>query len=364
MAEKILTVVGTRPELIRLSEVIPKLDKAFKHIFVYTGQNYDKQLRDVFFQDLEIREPDYELAGVHGSFGEQLSSLFDQMESILKQEEPSKFLTLGDTNSALSSILAKRMGIPVYHLEAGNRCFDDKVPEEVNRRIIDHSSDVLMPYTERSRMNLIAEGIPAQKTYVIGNPIYEVIMQHYGKMRDSKILSHLNLRPKKYFLVTLHRSENVDNPSRLTAFYNTLKVLASRYKIPLIVSTHPHTRKNLSLLKLIGTEDVRFLEPFGFFDFLRLEHESLCVLTDSGTVQEECAIFKIPNVILRDTTERPETVECGSAILAGAEEYRIIEAIKTVTENQDLRWEPPIGYTDTNVSDKILNIMLSFHYKM
>jgi UDP-N-acetylglucosamine 2-epimerase (non-hydrolysing) len=363
MAEKIITVVGTRPELIRLSEVISKLDDACNHIFVYTGQNYNKQLKDVFFRELDIRKPDYTLDAT-GSFGQQTAVLFKEIERILKQEEPNKFLVLGDTNSGLSAVIAKRMGIPVYHLEAGNRCYDDRVPEEVNRRIIDHSSDILMPYTERSRQNLLNEGIPNRKIFVIGNPIWEVIHNNWDNIVIRKILKTLNLEQDNYFLITLHRSENVDNLSRLSAFYNSFKLLFNRYKLPIIISTHPHTKINLERLNLLGNENIRILEPFGFFDFIELERNALCVLTDSGTVQEECAILQIPNVILRDTTERPETIECGSAITTGAEECRILQSVEQVIKRNTNKWEPPAGYNDINVSEKIVNILTSFYYKI
>ena len=353
---KIMTVLGTRPEIIRLSRVIEKLDRSCQHVLVHTGQNYDPNLNQVFFDQLGVRAPDHYL-NARGSLGDQLGTLFSGIEKALRDEAPDKLLVLGDTNSALSAILAKRYGVPVYHMEAGNRCYDDRVPEEVNRRIIDHSSDVLMPYTERSRQNLLREGIPGQRIYVTGNPILEVI-RHYGtQIQDSGVFKTLKLKPGEYFLVTLHRAENVDIEARLKELTLGLELLQKKYALPVIVSTHPHTRARMEGFGVLNENpDVRFLEPFGFFDFIRLEREALCVLSDSGTVQEECAIFKVANVTLRDVTERPETLECGSNILSGADSQRILGCVGLVLDQQG-NWSAPPEYLVENVSDTVVRLL-------
>lgn len=359
---KILTILGTRPEIIRLCRVIDKLDTACDNILVHTGQNYDYELNEVFFKQLRVRQPDHFL-GAKGSFGKQISVILCGLEKILRDEKPDKFLVLGDTNSSLGAIMAKRMGIPVYHMEAGNRCHDDRVPEEVNRRIIDHSSDVLLPYTERSRENLLREGIPGERIYVTGNPIYEVL-EHYKSQTDrSAILGELELKPHGYFLVTLHRAENVDVEPRLRSLTAALDRIQKDYGMPVIVSTHPHTRASMQSFGVaIENEQVRFLPPFSFFDFIALEKNARCVLSDSGTVQEECAIFRIPNVTIRDVTERPETLECGSNMLSGAEVEKVVHCVRTV-----LRCETPGSapreYLVRNVSDTVLKILMSYHYR-
>ncbi|MDP6505355.1 MAG: UDP-N-acetyl glucosamine 2-epimerase, partial [Planctomycetota bacterium] len=278
----------------------------------------------------------------------------------------------GDTNSGLGAVIAKRLGIPVYHMEAGNRCYDDRVPEEVNRRIIDHSSDILMPYTERSRQNLIAEGIPGNRIYVTGNPIKEVIDYYETKISASTIFQDLSsnlrppisdLRPQNYFLVTMHRAENVDLEDRLRNLTSSLVQLHEEYEVPVIVSTHPRTRVRMENFGVdIERGDIRFLEPFGFFDFINLEKNALCLLSDSGTVQEECCIFRVPNVTIRDVTERPETIECGSNILSGAAPDRISRCVKHVL-NQKGRWDPPCEYTRKDVCDTAVRVLLGYRHR-
>jgi UDP-N-acetylglucosamine 2-epimerase (non-hydrolysing) len=353
---KILTILGTRPEIIRLSRIIEKLDLSCKQILVHTGQNYDVNLNDVFFQQLGVRAPDYYM-NAKGGLGQQVGTILAETEKILLDEKPDKLLVLGDTNSALSAIIAKRYGTPVYHMEAGNRCYDDRVPEEVNRRIIDHSSDLLMPYTERSRQNLLSEGIPGQRIYVTGNPILEVINHYDAQIKDSAILNKLGLHDGRYFLVTMHRAENVDIEERLRELASALNQLQSDYDIPVIVSTHPRTRARLESFKVVNDNpQVRFLDPFGFFDFIRLERNAFCVLSDSGTVQEECAIFKVANVTLRDVTERPETIECGSNILSGANSESISRCVNVVL-SQKVNWNTPPEYLTENVSDTVIKIL-------
>ncbi len=358
---KVVTVLGTRPEIIRLSRVIEKLDGLCDHCLVHTGQNYDPNLSDVFFSQLGVRNPDHYM-GVRGaSFGEQIGMIITESEKVFKAERPDRLLLLGDTNSALSAIVAKRMGIPVYHMEAGNRCYDDRVPEELNRRIIDHSSDVLLPYTERSRQNLLREGIAGERVYVTGNPIYEVIKYYEPQISQSAILAKLDLLQKKYFLVTMHRAENVDIPDRLKDLALALEMIQKEYDVPVIISTHPHTRIRMQDYGLNHNNlAVRFLEPFGFFDFITLERNAMCVVSDSGTVQEECAIFGVPNITIRDVTERPETLECGSNILSGADSSLIMQCVRIVLGEMPL-WYPPQEYMVENTSIKVVKILLGYH---
>jgi UDP-N-acetylglucosamine 2-epimerase (non-hydrolysing) len=353
---KILTVLGTRPEIIRLSRIIEKLDHTCEHILVHTGQNYDPNLNDVFFHQMQIRQPD-KFLGAQGSFGEVVGTILAGCEQIMRVEKPDKFLVLGDTNSALAAFIAKRLGIPVYHMEAGNRCYDDRVPEEVNRRVIDHSSDVLMPYTERSRQNLLREGISGERIYVTGNPILEVITYYDAQIRSSGVHARLKLNPREYFLITLHRAENVDIDSRLHQFVEAFEQIEEKYRMPVVVSTHPHTRKKMQEFGVDANHPrLRFMEPFGFFDFVDLERNAFCVLSDSGTVQEECAIFKVPNVTLRDVTERPETIECGSNILAGAGPESINRCVELVIGRAN-QWRVPPEYLVDNVSDSVIKIL-------
>src|SRR5271157_1143759 len=358
---KILTVLGTRPEIIRLSLIIEKLDQTCEHFLAHTGQNYDTNLNEIFFQQMGVRAPNVYL-DAKGSFGQQIATILARSEEIMRSEKPDKFLVLGDTNSALAAFIAKRLGIPVYHMEAGNRCYDDRVPEEVNRRVIDHSSDVLMPYTERSRQNLLREGIPGEHIFVTGNPILEVIRHHQAQIDQSDIFDRLEIHPGKYFLITLHRAENVDDENRLKQFAQAFDLLQKQYELPLIVSTHPHTRTRLESFGIaVNNSQIRLLEPFGFFDFIALEQKARCVLSDSGTVQEECAIFKVPNVTLRDVTERPETIECGSNILTGSDPDQILLCVKTVL-SRPANWTPPVEYLAENVSQTVLRILTGFHY--
>ncbi len=358
---KVMTVLGTRPEIIRLSRIIPKLDPLCEHVLVHTGQNFDPNLSEIFFEELGIRSPDHFL-GVQGrSFGDQIGQIIKASEVIMQSEQPDRLLILGDTNSSLSAIVAKRMGIPVYHMEAGNRCYDDRVPEEVNRRIIDHSSDVLLPYTERSRANLLREGIAGERILVTGNPIYEVLQHYRQPIDESDVLERLHLTSGAYFLVTMHRAENVDIESRLRALVAALERLHQIHGIPLVCSLHPRTRdtmKRFGLLDHIGP-GIQFHDPFGLFDFIRLEQNARCVLSDSGTVQEECCIYHVPNVTIRDVTERPETIECGSNILSGAERDTIVRAVECVL-SQDPDWEVPGDYMVRTVSDKIVKIILGY----
>lgn len=360
---KVVTVLGTRPEIIRLSLVIKKLDQSCEHVLVFTGQNFDRRLSDIFFQQMGVREPDCHLGVKADSFAGQVGQIMSRCEEVFKEQRPDRLLILGDTNSGLSAFVAKRMGIDVLHMEAGNRCYDDRVPEEVNRRVIDHSSDVLMPYTERSRQNLLREGIPGHRVFVTGNPIFEVIKHYEPAMADCDVLEREGLEPGGYFLVTLHRAENVDLAERLKGLADSLAALSEKYGVPIIVSTHPRTRLRMDQFGIATSGSlIRFPEPYGFFDFITLEKHARCVLSDSGTVQEECAIFKTPVVTLRDVTERPETMECGSNILSGASREDILRCTDLVLA-QNPSWQPPPEYVVPNVSDTVVRIALSYHHQ-
>ncbi len=355
---KVLTILGTRPEIIRLNIILKKLDALCEHIIVHTGQNYDVNLNDIFLQQLSVRKADYYL-GARGSFAEEIGTILTGLEKIVRKEKPDRFLVLGDTNSSLGAIVTKRLGIPVYHMEAGNRCYDDRVPEEVNRRIIDHSSDILMPYTYRSRENLLREGIPGYRIFVTGNPIKEVLDAYKKPIDENQILSKFLLKEKKYFLVTLHREENVDEKERLMNFVTAFEKLVAEYQIPLVWSIHPRTKKRLEENGVKITNPlIHCSEPLGLFEFIKLEKNAFCVLTDSGTVQEECAIFQIPTVTVRDTTERPETIDAGSNILSGDDPNTIVRCVKTVTGSRR-QWQAPQEYLVDNVSDTVINILFS-----
>jgi len=356
---KIMTVLGTRPEIIRLSRIIAKLDKLCQQILINTGQNHDMNLNDIFFQNLCVRQPNHMLDVRGNTIGEQIGKILVAAERIILIEKPDRVLVLGDTNSSLIAIIAKRMGIPVYHMEAGNRCYDDCVPEEINRRIIDHCSDVLMPYTERSRANLLREGIEGHRIFVTGNPIYEVIDYYSEHINVSKIMEKLNIKEQEYFLVTAHRAENVDDINHLKNLFTGMDEISKKYSLPIIYSLHPHTKNRIEKFNLKPNGDIRFFEPFGFFDFITLEKNARCVISDSGTVQEECSIFKVPNITIRDTTERPETIESGSSILAGISPDSMLRAVD-IALSEVCDWEPPIGYLGKNVSSIVVKIILGY----
>lgn len=355
---KIMTILGTRPEIIRLSRIIPLLDGLCEHILVHTGQNFDRTLSDIFFAELKLRSPDYQLNCQAQTMMSQIGDILSKCEQVMLKEQPDRLLILGDTNSALSALAAKRLHIPVYHMEAGNRCYDDRVPEESNRRIVDHCSDILLPYTERSRANLLREGIDSRRIYVTGNPIGEVLNHYADKIAQSQILQTMGVATQGYFLVTLHRTENVDNEERLEKFITALHRLYAEYRLPLICSLHPRTRSQLAKQKksLAGT-GIQVVEPLGLFDFVCLEQNAYCVLSDSGTVQEECCIYKTPNVTLRDVTERPETLEAGSNMLTGCEPSSILRAVQTVLHQGQI-WLPPVEYLVNNSSQKVVKILL------
>jgi len=360
---KILTILGTRPEIIRMSRIIESIDKFSDHILLHTGQNYDESLSDIFFKEMRVRNPNYHLGIKSSSFGEQVSEIIYKTEKIIKEEKPDKIIVLGDTNSSLSVISAKRMGIPIYHLEAGNRCYDDRVPEEINRRIIDHTSDVLLPYTERSKINLMQEGIKQDRIFVIGNPINEVIKYYSKDINNSKILNNLDIKKGNYFLITMHRSENVDIENRLISITKSLEAIEEEYGLPIICSLHPHTKDKMEKFGIeFNKNNIYYYKPFGFFDFIGLEKNSLGVLTDSGTVQEECCILKVPTVTIRDVTERPETLECGSNILSGVEKNNILNSLN-IALSSPKKWDPPWEYSANNVSNTVAKIVNGFSNK-
>jgi UDP-N-acetylglucosamine 2-epimerase (non-hydrolysing) len=356
-----MTVLGTRPEIIRLSLVIGMLDRfAEKHTLVHTGQNYDDRLNGLFFRELGIRQPDHFLGVKAESTGGQIGQILAGIEPLLIKHRPDRLLILGDTNSGLTAIIARRLGVPVYHMEAGNRCFDFRVPEEGNRRIIDHMSTVLMPYTNRSRENLLREGFRAESVIVTGNPIKEVIDKYESKIAASQILTTLGVTSQKYFVVTIHRAENVDLEVRLRNLVSAFEQLHASYGFPVLCSLHPRTRAKAAQFGIdLDRDGLKFLEPFGFFDFVHLEKHSFCLLSDSGTVQEEACIFGVPNVTVRDVTERPETLECGSNVLSGADPAMILKLVKMVTETSR-NWKPPAEYLAPNVAATVCRILLGF----
>lgn len=355
---KVMTIVGTRPEIIRLSRVIPMLDAAGEHVLVHTGQNYDPNLSDVFFRELGVRAPDEHLRVGGSSAAAQIGELFTRIGEVFERHRPDRVLILGDTNSGLAAIVAARLGIPVYHMEAGNRCYDDRVPEEINRRVIDHSSTVLMPYTVRSKENLVREGIERERIFITGNPIGEVLTHYSPAIEASEALTRFDVRPGGFFLLTMHRAENVDDPARLGRLVEAVVGVSREFALPVLFSVHPRTAHRLRDAGLLpDPTHVRLLEPLGFFDFVRLERDARAVMSDSGTVQEECAIFRVPNVTIRDVTERPETLECGSNILSGADPDAVVRAMRLVL-SQAPDWQAPPEYEVPLVARTVVKLVL------
>lgn len=355
-----MTIFGTRPEIIRLSLIMKMLDQHSEHITVHTGQNFDESLSDIFLRDLKVRRPDEHFGIRSQNFGEQIGEILRKTHDALEKHEPDRILILGDTNSALAAIVAARKGIPVYHMEAGNRCYDDRVPEEVNRRIIDHSSRVLLPYTRRSMENLVREGIERERIFVTGNPIKEVLDYFSAEIDASGVLEELSVSPYEYFLVTLHRAENVDLAARLENMFRGFAAITKKFGKKMLISTHPRTAEKIEKFGIEPDgQSIKLLAPLGFFDFVKLEKNALAVLSDSGTVQEECSIFGIPNVTLRDVTERPETIECGSNILSGGDPELIVKAVE-IAVSQSAGWSPPDEYLVENVSQTVSKIVLGY----
>ena len=352
---KIITLVGTRPELIRLSLIIRKLDYLVNHVFVYTNQNFDYNLSGKFFNELSIREPDYYFDKNWDSTGSFLSTAFLKFDSVLQKEGPDRLLLLGDTNSGLLSILARKHGVPVYHMEAGNRCYDDSVPEELNRRIIDNLSTFNLPYTTNSCHNLFREGFDRKHVYKTGNPIFEVLKHYESSINDSKILTKMNLVSKEFVVVTSHRAENVDNTTTLINIMMALNKISTEY--PVIFPMHPRTKSKLNKININLHKDFIITSPLGFFDFVHLEKNALCVITDSGTGCEEGCIFGVPTIIIRNSTERQETVECGASTIVGTEPEDILRAVDVVMQKTHT-WKVPDDYTVYNVSDTVINVLL------
>jgi UDP-N-acetylglucosamine 2-epimerase len=361
----VVTIVGTRPEIIRLSRIVPRLDKTFNHIFVHTGQNKDPMLNDVFFKDLGLRVPDVFLDVDTSSLGAVLGDTLKKIEAVYLEHKPDAVLILGDTNSAISAVLAKRMHIPVYHMEAGNRSFDENVPEETNRRLVDHVSDFNLPYTEHARRNLLAEGIHPRRIVMSGSPMREVLEHYRSKIDSSQILQTLGLEAQKYFLVSAHRQENVDSPDRLKDLLNSLKAIHEEWKLPLMVSTHPRTRKKLEAIP--GYRDIQgvtFHEPFGFLDYNKLQLNAKCVISDSGTISEESTILGFPAITIRDSIERPEALDFGGMVMTGLQADNVLagirEALDSAAEKESGEGQSfPQGYEVADCSTRVVKFMLS-----
>ena len=355
---KVTTIVGTRPEIIRLSEIIKKFDLFFDHRLIHTGQNPNPLLKDIFFTDLNLRTPDLYFGGEHTSLGSFLSEMFTGIEKELVDNRPDAVVILGDTNSALSSILAKRFGIPVYHLEAGNRSFDQNVPEEINRRIVDHTADFNLVYTELARNNLISEGIHPRKIALIGSPLYEVINAHKAKIENSKVLSNLGLKRNEYVLVSAHRQENIDYKSRFKQFISILEEVSKVYKLPVLVSTHPRTKKQINSNKIVKDKNIMFHEPFNFSDYNHLQKNALIVLSDSGTISEESAMLGFKALTIRDSMERPEALEAGSIVMSGTKPENVIQAMEIVLKTDPVK-NLPSEYLINDTSSRVLNYIVS-----
>lgn len=361
---KVMTIVGTRPELIKMSRVIAEFDLHTKHVLVHTGQNYDYELNQVFFDDLGIRKPDYFLEAVGGNAAQTIARVIEKADEVLEKEQPDALLLYGDTNSCLSVISAKRRKIPVFHMEAGNRCFDQRVPEELNRKVLDHLSDINLVLTEHARRYLLAEGIPADRVIKTGSHMQEVLEYYLPKITTSEILGHLKLQPRRYFLLSAHREENVDSPENLQDLLNTLQALVKQHEIPVIVSTHPRTRQRLEKLGINSLDPrIRFLKPFGFFDYVKLQMEAFCILSDSGTITEEASLLNLPAVTIRNAHERPEGMDEGVLIMSGLKAERVLDAVRIVTrqhnkQERQLRVAP--DYEGGLVSQKVLRIVLSY----
>ncbi|HMM93619.1 UDP-N-acetylglucosamine 2-epimerase (non-hydrolyzing) [Phycicoccus sp.] len=361
---KVMTVVGTRPELIRLSRVIARLDATVEHVLVHTGQNYDYALNEVFFRDLGIREPDHMLGVDTSSLGAVLGGTLVAAEKVMLEERPDAVVVLGDTNSCIAAVMAKRLRIPVYHMEAGNRCFDENVPEETNRRLVDHVADFNLVYTEHARRNLLAEGLHPRRILKTGSPMREVLDAYRDQILASDVLSRLALEEEGYFLVSAHREENVDSPERLGALLDCLVAVRERFRLPVFVSTHPRTRKRLEALpEWSEPEGVTFSEPLGFHDYNRLQLSAACCLSDSGTIAEESTLLGFPAVTLRDSIERPEALDTGGILMTGLDAHDVVEAVTVAMGAPRVRGEigerTPEDYLIANTSERTVNFILS-----
>lgn len=363
---KVITIVGTRPEIIRLSRLIPKLDAYTEHILVHTGQNSDPKLNDVFFEDLELRQPDYFLNVNTSSMGSVMGDTIKKSEELFLKEKPDAVMILGDTNSAVAAIVAERMHIPVYHMEAGNRSFDANVPEELNRRMVDHVASFNLPYNDYSLRNLLAEGIHPRRICITGSPIREVYVHYKDKILSSSVLKDLELTKGEYFLASVHRQENVDPPERLKQVLECLRAVRDEWGLPVLVSTHPRTGKRLKELGIDKVQGITFHEPFGYLDYNHLQMNARCVISDSGTISEESAIIGFPAVSLRDSFERPESLDAGSIVLAGIEPENLINSILVACAHYydaSIDKEQPSGYQEKNFSQKVVSFLVSTAFK-
>ncbi len=362
---KIVSVVGTRPEIIRLSRVLAALEasESIDHVLVHTGQNYDYELNEIFFQDLKVKKPDHFLNAAGKSAINTIGNIISAIEPILKLEAPDAFLVLGDTNSCLCAIPAKKMKIPVFHMEAGNRCFDLRVPEEINRRVVDHVSDINMTYSSIAREYLLSEGLSPERVIKTGSPMFEVLDFYKEKIETSDVLNKLELQPGKYFVVSSHRAENVDPDDQFTKIVNILNTVAERYDMPIIVSTHPRTRNRVEQLGVKFHPNVQLLKPLGFFDYVKLQKDAKAVLSDSGTISEESSILNFPALNIREAHERPEAIEEASVMMVGLNVERVLQGL-VVLESQkrgsERNLRPVYDYSMPNVSDKVLRIILSY----
>ena len=358
---KVATIIGTRPEIIRLSSTMKLLDKHLSQVIIHTGQNCDYELNEIFFKDLGLRKPDYFLGVDTSTLGHVLGETIIKSEEILVKEKPDAVLILGDTNSSIAGIIAKRLRIPIFHMEAGNRSFDMNVPEEINRRLIDHIADFNLVYTEHARRHLLSEGLPHRRIYLTGSPMYEVLNDNMYKIKSSKILEEINLEKNKYFIISTHREENVDNPKHLKAILTVLNKLAEEYNVPVVVSTHPRTRNRLESLNEHKIDSrILFLKPFGFNDYVHLQMNALCAISDSGTISEESAILSFPAISLRQSMERPEAQDAGTIVLTGFEPNVVLSSVKIVIEeHKSSKYKQiPFEYTISNTSWRVLKLIL------
>lgn len=364
MAEKLklMTILGTRPEIIRLSAVIRCADRYFDHILVHTGQNWDKRLNDIFFEELQLRKPDYYLNAVGAHLGETMGNIIARSYEVIQKERPDAVLVLGDTNSALSAISAKRLKVPIFHMEAGNRCWDWNVPEMINRKIVDHISDINLPYTEHSRRYLLSEGLDGKTIFVTGSPMREVLRDAANGINESRVLETLGLSPRKYLLLSAHREENIDNQENFFSLMNAVNRIAERYQMPVIYSMHPRSKKYIVQRGFQFHPLVRSMEPFGFFDYNLLQKNSFCVLSDSGTLSEESAILGFPGVLLRTSTERPEVLDKGTVVIGGIRGEDVERAITLAVSMSENGEETVMAedYADTNVSVKVIKLIESY----
>jgi UDP-N-acetylglucosamine 2-epimerase (non-hydrolysing) len=357
-----MTILGTRPEIIKMSRVITLFDEHTKHILVHTGQNYDYELNEQFFREMGVRKPDYFLDAAGKNAAETIGNVIIKADEVLEKEKPDALLIYGDTNSGLAVIAAKRRRIPIFHMEAGNRCFDQRVPEELNRKVIDHLSDINMVLSEHARRYLISEGIRPETIMKIGSNLGEVLSYYMPKIQKSDVLARLSLKPKQYFIVSMHREENVDDPLVLNDFLTTLNGLAQKYRWPVIVSTHPRTRKKIEALGSIVLDPlITFSPPFGFFDYIKLQMESYCVISDSGTISEESSILGLSSIMIRNAHERPESIDSGTAFMTGLKLQQVLDAIGIVTQDKNQKVREAVADYDTQIASvKILKIVLGY----